>query len=250
MNLPIPRDEIHLFLIEMAEVRPYLAVLRPFLSVEEVVRSERYFQEADRERSVASRGILRVMLSAYTGWEAGRLSLAQNPAGKPGLARVRRDELAFPEDEDWQFNVSHSGEFLLFGITVGREVGVDIEQIREIEVQAVVSRFFHRDEIAWLNEQPDMLGAFYALWSGKEAVIKAMGLGLQFELPAFAVKCGTAWAPARFDGVVSQGWAVCSLRAPAKYRAAVACGWPVDVVAPRVQWLSSRVLLERLKRAV
>jgi len=249
MNLPIPCDEIHLFLVDMAELRPHLNLLESFLSVEEVARSQRYFSETDRVRSVASRGVLRILLSAYTGRRAKQLAFAQTPAGKPLLARAQPDARAIPENEDWQFSVSHSADHLLLGISVGRSVGVDIEQIRPIGVHQLGPRCFHRDEIAWLEKQPDVLSAFYSLWSCKEAVVKAIGLGLQFALPSFAVKCSPVFEHAQFDLPMPQPWTVCELSVLEKYRAATACALPPGTAPPRVRWFSTEILLAWLRNA-
>jgi len=51
-------------------------------------------------------------------------------------------------------------------------------------LRELAQRFFHADETAWLQAQPEpaMVESFVRLWCAKEAVLKAHGQGLSFGL--------------------------------------------------------------------
>jgi 4'-phosphopantetheinyl transferase len=84
-----------------------------------------------------------------------------------------------------QFNVSKSQDRVLLAITLNREVGVDIEGLRSIDdAESIARRIFSA------NEQKQLLKFegrgreeyFFRIWARKEAVIKALGLGLSADL--------------------------------------------------------------------
>jgi 4'-phosphopantetheinyl transferase len=86
--------------------------------------------------------------------------------------------------------VSHSGSLALYAVTRGRLVGIDVEEIRPIpDADQVAERFFSPAEQVALRAMPDerRLDAFYACWTRKEALVKALGDGLSVPLEAFDV---------------------------------------------------------------
>ena len=75
--------------------------------------------------------------------------------------------------------MSHSGALALIGISQRRPIGVDIELMREnIEELTLARDFFCGDEHHFLTtlEGAARLEAFYRIWTGKEAVLKAFGV--------------------------------------------------------------------------
>ncbi len=80
---------------------------------------------------------------------------------------------------------SHSGDALLVALGEDVELGVDVERVHpRPRAMDVARRFFHADEAAWLQAQPETARepAFFRLWCAKEAVLKAHGQGLSFGL--------------------------------------------------------------------
>jgi len=115
------------------------------------------------------------LLAAYLGCAPDAVNVALGEHGKPFLAGARA----------FEFNVSHSGGALLVAIARGQELGVDIEtQRRRRPVLELANRFFAADEalaLASLEESRQQM-AFLRLWSCKEAVVKALGIGIGFGL--------------------------------------------------------------------
>jgi 4'-phosphopantetheinyl transferase len=117
-----------------------------------------------------ARGALRRILGGYLGVDPGALVFAHGPSGKPFLPGSRLC-----------FNVSHSGSLVLVVVAHGRQVGVDVEQVRAVpEADAIATRFCSPSEQEALGRIPpaDRQGAFLALWTCKEALAKLTGEGV------------------------------------------------------------------------
>ncbi|GAA0603431.1 hypothetical protein GCM10009534_42630 [Kribbella sandramycini] len=104
------------------------------------------------------------------------LSLAESLGADPVL---RHDPNGRPEIAGLAVSISHSRS--LVAVAAGRtgSVGVDLEDIYPREVSGLARRWFDPAELDWLAAQPDGLLAFLRLWTAKEAVGKAVGLGLR-----------------------------------------------------------------------
>jgi 4'-phosphopantetheinyl transferase len=117
----------------------------------------------------------------------------------------------------------------LLAVSYGREVGVDIEQIRALDDAAsIAGRFFSAAENrAWLavpDEQKP--AAFFNAWTRKEAFIKAVGDGLSYPLDRFDVSLAPG-EPARLLRVAGEPeatsrWRIEALEPAPGYAAAVA----------------------------
>jgi len=143
---------------------------RGLLSDEERTKAGGMTNPAMKARFEIGRGLRRKMLADATGMSAEELNFAQSEEGKPRALNV----------SDWDFNVSHSGDFV--AIAVGRgQVGVDLEQIRPVrEMESIVDRYFHPDEAGgWRSLPPGLREeAFFVFWSAREAATKCVGFGL------------------------------------------------------------------------
>jgi 4'-phosphopantetheinyl transferase len=150
---------------------PEREILETLLSEEERARVARFRLEEDRVRSIVARGGLRRILSSYCGAPPNRIEFQTGSHGKPALLKP---------SGALEFNVSHSGDCVLIGVTSGVPCGVDIEGgwAKTAEL-AIADRFFCPREGKWL------LGAdkgFLRVWATKEAIIKAVGRGLSIPL--------------------------------------------------------------------
>ena len=91
---------------------------------------------------------------------------------------------------DVRFNVTHSGGIALLAFTRGREIGVDVEQVRhDFDPGAIARRYFSAHEQNQLADLPaeEKVDAFFRCWTRKEAYIKATGDGLSLPLSQFDV---------------------------------------------------------------
>lgn len=117
---------------------------------------------------------MRFILAQYLKISPRSLEFSTGTNGKPKLAgRAGEKSIGF--------NLSHSYEKALLAVVKGREIGVDIEYIKDdYSFDEVAARFFSHREILALRALPEHLKreAFFKCWSIKEAFLKAKGLGL------------------------------------------------------------------------
>jgi 4'-phosphopantetheinyl transferase len=221
-------DEVHVWRATLSRATVEVEALKGLLSEDELRRAERFHFPHDRTSFVVARGTLREILSLYAGLPPELLRLGYNAFGKPELVGA-------PGETRVRFNLSHSGGLALYAVAAGREVGVDIEAVREsVPCEELAERFFSRREAAALLALPagDRRRAFFECWTRKEAYIKARGEGLSLPLDSFDVSLAPGESAAllatRDDRPGAARWSMRELRAGTGYAAAVAVeggGW-------------------------
>ena len=172
--------EIHVWSMRLDLPHVVLSRLESTLSPEEASQAGRFRFAADRDRYVAAHGLLRVLLANYLGTSPGRVALIAASGGKPRVARP----------ESLRFSLSHAATMALVAVSADREVGIDLEQIGEVDdLGRLAETCFSPAEVATLASLPksQRLRAFYAGWTRKEAFLKATGDGLSRPLSSFAV---------------------------------------------------------------
>ena len=177
------RDDVHVWRVALDAPQDVVADLAALLSDEENARVRRMLSEEARRRFVVSHGALRMILSHYLDERPKQICLVTDARGKPRLIS--------PADAPTIcFNLSHSGEFALCAMTKGRDVGIDVEQIRPISAwREIAARYFSRHEREALHAvSPDRtLEAFFQGWTHKEAYSKALGQGVSRRWTQFSV---------------------------------------------------------------
>lgn len=181
---PEPRGgDVHVWTVSLDIDDSEIRVCEAALSHDEAARGARFVLPIHRTRFVAARGALRTILSRYTGTEPAGIGFSYGPHGKPQLAP------AFAPN-GIQFNISHAGDRALVAVTKGRCVGIDIELIGTRAYEADIARRFFApgEEPALLLADESVRAAlFAAIWTRKEACVKASGLGLALPLDSFDV---------------------------------------------------------------
>jgi 4'-phosphopantetheinyl transferase len=155
-----------------------LAACRASLSDEERARADRLRVPGAARRFTAARARLRDVLGDYLSIPAKDVRLAVAPGGKPYVPGV-----------SLHFSVSHSADLLIVAVG-GAPLGVDVEDLRRhVNMMAIARRFFTAEEAAALDRQPaaGRARAFYRLWTRKEAVLKARGVGFAQPLQSVPV---------------------------------------------------------------
>ena len=172
------------------------------------------------------RAPLLALIAGYLGVPADAVQLVDGPHGRPQLAPAQAGEL----DVNW----SHSGDCAL--VALGRRVapGIDVERRRpRPRALELARRYFHPHEAAWLAAQPEARReeAFLALWTAKEAVLKALGRGLAFGLDRLQIGLATG-APQllQLAGDDAAAWQLHALDIGPGHHAAIAWrGAPRDI---------------------
>jgi 4'-phosphopantetheinyl transferase len=179
----IPNDEVHVWLTRVGWSSRHVRALADVLSLDERQKAKGFRFQADRERHVIGRGVLRVVLGRILDTGPDSLSFHYNDFGKPHLPDAQNGLCL-------QFNVSHSGDLILIALAANRQIGVDVERVRDgLEPEAIARRFFSSREQADLAALPpsQRRNAFFRCWCRKEAFVKARGEGLSLPLSRFDV---------------------------------------------------------------
>ena len=142
------------------------------------------------------------------------------PSGRPVLGGT---------EAPLHFNLSHSGRLALVAVSRSAPVGVDVEAVVTIpDADAVARDHFAADERRGLEDLgPERAPAgFFVTWTRKEAVVKALGLGLPFGFDRFST--GSAGSPPALTlpGCASADWTLVDLEPAAGYAGALATCQP------------------------
>ena len=182
-NLILPDNVVHVWKATLNPPAWQIPALRNTLSPDELSRAERFRFEKHRLHYIVGRGILRTILGNYLHTAPNQLDFDYTQYGKPFLGNNF-------QEHGLKFNLAHSGTMALYGFVNGRELGIDIEQMRpNVDHAEIARRFFSSGEIATLNTLPptDQRQGFFDCWTRKEAYIKAHGQGLSLPLDSFDV---------------------------------------------------------------
>lgn len=97
------------------------------------------------------------------------------------MATMRGGRRWFPQRPGLQVNWSRRGAYLLVAAAEGGRIGADLELVDPaIDAAGAAAVAFSPRETAWLLRCPAdaRIAGFYRIWCGREAWLKAMGLGV------------------------------------------------------------------------
>jgi 4'-phosphopantetheinyl transferase len=182
MPAPPPVDRVDVWTstsdaVPDARLRHY----RSLLALDELDRCERFVHVADQHRFLIARALVRTMLSEYVARDPRDWRFRIEEYGRPEVAELP------PGAPDLRFNLSHTPGLVACGVTVGRDIGVDVENVTRSLTHQIPERFFSPQEVADLRALPEeeQQTVFFDYWTLKEAYIKARGLGLTLPLRHF-----------------------------------------------------------------
>ncbi|HTI57915.1 4'-phosphopantetheinyl transferase family protein [Mucilaginibacter sp.] len=99
-------------------------------------------------------------------------------------------------DNNFDFNIAHSGNFAICCGTDAGKVGIDIEQVKPINLNDYIDHFTN-NEWRVIRSYQDIVKGFYIFWTRKEALLKAIGTGFHTPLSSVEVSGDTV----TYDGV-------------------------------------------------
>lgn len=177
-STPIMTEErtVHVWGFSLDASPSVVEQCRSWLSEEERGRAARFIRQQDRRRFVLAHGGLRAVLARYTSLDPSALTFQVGSTGKPALLNGQTSH------QPLQFSLSHSHGRMLIAVLAHRDVGVDLEQIRDrVDVAKLAERFYaatERDKVI-SRSGPDQIRWFYRYWVAKEAVLKGQAVGLR-----------------------------------------------------------------------
>lgn len=117
-------------------------------------KSESYIQDIDKLRCILS-GIL-----IYKSFGKVEEKIRYNKYGKP-----------YFENKEWNFSISHSGDYVLF-VRDTEKIGIDIEKICDENIDILEYSFNDREKAIIGSDVTKLT----KLWTRKESIYKASGL--------------------------------------------------------------------------
>jgi len=145
-----------------------------------------------RNAFTASHALVRTALSTYGGCAPADWRFAISPQGRPSV--LGSSELVF--------SLTHAGPWAAVAIGVRQPLGLDLEPVRpDRDPLPLARRFFWPTETEWLSrlDLADRPAGFAALWTVKEAVLKARGCGLAEPLRSVEIEMDSTGRPVRVD---------------------------------------------------
>ena len=146
-------SDIIAYLLHIDLIRKHSSTLFSFCDEDRKVKANRFIQEKDRLLCIGAGYLLKRYLPE------GPVKVT--PSGKPYLA------------DGPSFNLSHSGEYVLLGVSKTREIGVDIERINPSKIDGI--RFVLSDEEKRITDDETL----FRMWTNKESLTKCKGTGIQ-----------------------------------------------------------------------
>ncbi|WP_318064291.1 4'-phosphopantetheinyl transferase family protein [Clostridium boliviensis] len=148
-----------------------------YLSEEEKERLKLITIPQSRNRVMLRRSLTRMIISSYLNYFPGKIQFYRNSYGKPSVLEPVTD---------LKFNLSHCGKYLILIADRNREVGIDIETAHSFQKRKyeIMESLYSPEESACYQSLParKQYQMFCRTWVMKEAVIKALSLGLTADL--------------------------------------------------------------------
>lgn len=169
-------------------------------------RRDRFLYDSPKRRFTLCRAALRSVLCDQFGCHNQHLAFEASKHGKPyAIVCGRRAPISF--------NVSHSGAHGLIALARGGRVGIDVEErVPHRSLDELIEAVFspnERHELAAASNR-DRLHLFFRLWTMKEALSKAHGMGLSLDVSRFEIphdmRHGATSGSVRFAGMPGAGW--------------------------------------------
>ena len=188
-NIPFPKihdpgfllsSAVSVWIIRHGDYLAEIERLSGLLSGEETGRRSRYVFPNDRQKYTITRGLLRIILSEFTGVSPATLEFSYNENGKPYLKKGGGID----------FSVSHTDEYSSVAVNTKGRVGMDMECVERIgDMQPLVNSFFTKKELFQWNavEAGMRRKAFFKWWVQKEAYLKYRGTGITGGIGGFDV---------------------------------------------------------------
>lgn len=211
--------EVHVWRAFLGGAGPFVPPPAAVLAPDELARARGIAIAAKRDRYLRTRCVLRTLLASYLRESPRVLRFSYGPWGKPALAPGSGRERL-------RFSISHSGDLAVYAIAWDVDLGIDVERLSAERAHERLAAHFctprERDVLRSLEPQ-ERVGAFFACWTRKEALVKATGTGLSmsFDRIEVPVANGAPVAAPTVDGQPSR-WTLHDVRVGIGYQAALA----------------------------
>jgi 4'-phosphopantetheinyl transferase len=192
------------------------------LTVEERERYHRFRFERDRRLYLATRALVRTVLSRYAAVSPGDWRFVADTSGKPRIAAPNVSPAL-------HFNLANTPGIVTCAVSVAHDlIGIDVERIdRTTDFVNLADRYFAPSESREIRAvtPANRPSRFFTYWTLKESYVKARGVGLSFPLDRFSFVVDDNAVRISFHSDaddVASAWAFASLYVPPTYLMGVA----------------------------
>ena len=133
----LSESDIQIWSVDLNLDLQQIAEFRQFLTAQEQQRAAKFINPTHGNRWIVARGYLRQILSQYLDLTPAQIVFTYGQQGKPEL-----------EGSQLQFNLSHSHDRAVYGISGKYPIGIDLEYIHPLPAADLVDRFFSPAEQA------------------------------------------------------------------------------------------------------
>lgn len=207
--------DIHVWNVDLNCDRDRINELSQFLTEPERQRAAKFINPTHGDRWIVARGYLRQILGQYLDLNPAQIVFTLGEQGKPAVEGIQL-----------QFNLSHSRDRAVYGISAQDPVGIDIEYIHPLPAADLVERFFSPAERAIFHNLPidSQQAAFFHAWTQKEAYLKACGTGLSTPLDRIEVSIDPHTPAAIVSAPTGGIWNIQKLEISPDYASAIVVG--------------------------
>jgi 4'-phosphopantetheinyl transferase len=176
-KLNINPGEVHVWLIFPSQVLRDIHRKLDSLSSDESGKAARFYFEKDRHLYETAHVSLRLILGLYVGIPPAEIKFVQTENGKPLQEKTQNHK-------NIAFNLSHTFDLVAIGVTKFPQIGIDVEFTggKKIDPDLMTQISTGEEMKFYKNHAVDLQSKiFYKLWTRKEALLKACGMGLSIE---------------------------------------------------------------------
>ena len=207
------------------------------MAADERARYMRFRFERDRRLFLATRLLVRTVLSRYARVAPADWRFAAGRSGKP------RIESPAPAPS-LHFNLANTPGLVVCAVSVAHErIGVDVERIdREAEFMGLADRYFSVPEARALGARAaaERPRRFFEYWTLKESYVKARGIGLALPLDRFTFTIDDDRVSVAFDARAEDDescWRFTLIDAPPSHLVAIGANTGGGVLSVRASQL-------------
>lgn len=161
-NVVLDKNSLHVFKISINTYNDIENQYYEIFNEEEIDIASRYTRDEDKKRYILGKFFLRMILSKMLSITPSAIQFFRNENNRPYCI------------EGLEFNISHSGNFIVIAISP-QLVGIDIELINnDFEYESILIDCFTFLELSQVDNAND----FYKFWTRKESILKATGEGM------------------------------------------------------------------------
>ena len=168
--------------VDLVQQRDVLHEALTWLDETDLARYHRFLYPQPAFRFALCRSAVRSILCGYLGCDNRDLSFELSPFEKPFALVAGKAVMV-------EFSVSHSAEHGLIAVAPNGRVGVDVEERRCRKLSDLIEIAMAPHERAYLKglEETEKQRQFLRFWTLKEAMLKALGTGLYFDISRLEV---------------------------------------------------------------